>query len=97
MKKEISILLIITIIAIALTGCGGQGSKLTGTWVVDSVELDGAKFSVSELEAMGRDNWMGKTIMVLKDGGKAYIAEGGIDGIIVDWYETTDEKILLDG
>ena len=97
MKKENSILLIITIIAIALTGCGGQGSKLTGTWVVDSVELDGAKFSVSELEAMGRDNWMGKTIMVLKDGGKAYIAEGGIDGIIVDWYETTDEKILLDG
>lgn len=66
MKKGISILLIITMIAIALTGCGGGSSKLTGTWVVDSVELDGAKFSVSELEAMGRDNWMGKTIMVEK-------------------------------
>lgn len=97
MKKGFSLLLVIAMIAIALTGCGGGSSKLTGTWVVDSVELDGAKFSVSELEAMGRDNWMGKTIMVLKDGGKAYIAEGGIDGVIVDWYETTDGKILLDG
>lgn len=97
MKKGISILLIIAMIAIALTGCGEGGSKLTGTWVVDSAELDGAKFSVSELEAMGRDNWMGKTIMVLKDGGKAYISEDGDDGAIIDWYETTDGKILLDG
>ena len=97
MKKGISILLMIATIAIALTGCGGGGSKLTGTWVVDSVELDGTKFSVSELEAMDYDNWMGKSIMVIKDGGKAYIAEGGEDGVIVDWYETTDGKILLDG
>ena len=97
MKKGISILLMIATIAIALTGCGGGGSKLTGTWVVDSVELDGTKFSVSELEAMDYDNWMGKSIMVIKDGGKAYIAEGGKDGVIVDWYETTDGKILLDG
>ena len=53
MKKGFSLLLVIAMIAIALTGCGGGSSKLTGTWVVDSVELDGAKFSVSELEAMG--------------------------------------------
>lgn len=97
MKKEISILLIITIIAIALTGCGEGGSKLTGTWVVDSAELDGAKFSVSELEAMGWDDGMSETFMVLKDGGKAYISEDGDDGAIIDWYETTDGKILLDG
>lgn len=97
MKKGISILLIIAIIAIALTGCGEGSSKLTGTWVVDSVELDGTKFSVSELEAMDYSDWMGKSIMVIKDGGKAYLAEGGKDGVIVDWYETTDGKILLDG
>ena len=97
MKKGISILLIIAMIAIALTGCGEGGSKLTGTWVVDSVELDGAKFSVSELEAMGWDDGMSETFMVLKDGGKAYISEDGDDGAIIDWYETTDGKILLDG
>ena len=97
MKKGISILLIIAMIAIALTGCGEGGSKLTGTWVVDSAELDGAKFSVSELEAMGWDDGMSETFMVLKDGGKAYISEDGDDGAIIDWYETTDGKILLDG
>jgi len=97
MKKGISILLIIAMIAIALTGCGRDGGKLTGTWVVDSVELDGAKFSVSELEVMGRDDGMSKTFMVLKDGGKAYISEDGDDGAVIDWYETTDGKILLDG
>ena len=97
MKKGISILLIIAMIAIALTGCGEGGSKLTGTWVVDSAELDGAKFSVSELEAMGWDDGMSETFMVLKDGGTAYISEDGDDGAIIDWYETTDGKILLDG
>lgn len=97
MKKGISILPIIAMIAIALTGCGEGGSKLTGTWVVDSAELDGAKFSVSELEAMGWDDGMSETFMVLKDGGKAYISEDGDDGAIIDWYETTDGKILLDG
>ena len=97
MKKGFSLLLVIAMIAIALTGCGGGSSKLTGTWVVDSAELDGAKFSVSELEAMGWDDGMSETFMVLKDGGKAYISEDGDDGAIIDWYETTDGKILLDG
>ena len=97
MKKGISLLLVFAMILTALAGCGGKANKLTGTWNVDSVELDGARFKVSELAAMGRDDWMGKTLLVLKDGGKAYLAEGGVDGVIVDWYETTDGKVLLDG
>lgn len=97
MKKGISLLLVFAMILTALAGCGNEANKLTGTWNVDSVELDGARFKVSELAAMGRDDWMGKTLLVLKDGGKAYVAEGGVDGVIVDWYETTDGKVLLDG
>ncbi len=97
MKKGISLLLVFAMILTALAGCGGKANKLTGTWNVDSVELDGARFKVSELAAMGRDDWMGKTLLVLKDGGKAYLAEGGVDGVVVDWYETTDGKVLLDG
>ena len=97
MKKGISLLLVFAMILTALAGCGNEANMLTGTWNVDSVELDGARFKVSELAAMGRDDWMGKTLLVLKDGGKAYLAEGGVDGVIVDWYETTDGKVLLDG
>lgn len=97
MKKGIALLLVFAMILTALAGCGNEANKLTGTWNVDSVELDGARFKVSELAAMGRDDWMGKTLLVLKDGGKAYLAEGGVDGVIVDWYETTDGKVLLDG
>lgn len=97
MKKGIALLLVFAMILTALAGCGNEANKLTGTWNVDSVELDGARFKVSELAAMGRDDWMGKTLLVLKDGGKAYVAEGGVDGVIVDWYETTDGKVLLDG
>ena len=97
MKKGIALLLVFAMILTALAGCGNEANKLTGTWNVDSVELDGARFKVSELAAMGRDDWMGKTLLVLKDGGKAYFAEGGVDGVIVDWYKTTDGKVLLDG
>ena len=97
MKKGISLLLVFAMILTALAGCGNRENKLTGTWNVDSVELDGARFTVSELAAMGRDDWMEKTLLVLKDGGKAYFAEGGVDGVIVDWYKTTDGKVLLDG
>ena len=97
MKKCVSILLVIAMIAAILVGCGEKAAKLTGTWNVDSVELDGARFQVSELAAMGRDDRMAKTFLVLKDGGKAYFAEGGTDGVIVNWYETTDGKVLLDG
>ena len=97
MKKGIALLLVFAMILTALAGCGNEANKLTGTWNVDSVELDGARFKVSELAAMDQDDWMGKTLLVLKDGGKAYVAEGGVDGVIVDWYETTDGKVLLDG
>ena len=97
MKKGISLLLVFAMILTALAGCGNEANMLTGTWNVDSVELDGARFKVSELAAMDQDDWMGKTLLVLKDGGKAYVAEGGVDGVIVDWYETTDGKVLLDG
>lgn len=42
MKKGISLLLVFAMILTALAGCGNEANKLTGTWNVDSVELDGA-------------------------------------------------------
>lgn len=96
MRKR-NIALLAFIMVLFLVGCGSKTNKLTGTWIVDSVEMDGTKFSASELEAIGSNDWASKTLMVLKDGGKAYFAEGGVDGVIVDWYETTDGKILVDG
>ena len=94
-KRKLTILAFI--MALFLVGCGSKTNKLTGTWIVDCVEIDGAKFSASELEVINGDDWVSKMFMVLKDGGKAYLSEDGVDGVIVDWYETTDGKILLDG
>ena len=71
MKKAISLLLVIVMTTIALAGCGKKTDKFIGTWKVDSIEIDGAKFTVSELKAMGDDSMCAAQI-VIKTGGKAY-------------------------
>lgn len=85
MKKGISMLLTLIMI-ISLVGCGSKTNKLIGTWKVDSAEIDGTKFTASELEAMGDDSLSGGEI-VIKDGGKAYVSDGD-SGDVVDWTET---------
>ena len=69
MKKAISLLLVIVMTTIALAGCGKKTDKFIGTWKVDSIEIDGAKFTVSELKAMGDDSMCAAQI-VIKTGGK---------------------------
>lgn len=86
MKKVISLLLAIMMIAVVLAGCDGKTDKLVGTWKTASVELDGTKYTISELEAMGDDS-MSEAQIVIKEGGKAYVADGN-DGDIVDWVKT---------
>ena len=86
MKKVISLLLAIMMIAVVLAGCDGKTDKLVGTWKAASVELDGTKYTISELEAMGDDS-MSEAQIVIKESGKAYVADGN-DGDIVDWVKT---------
>ena len=86
MKKVISLLLAIMMIAVVLAGCDGKTDKLVGTWKAVSVELDGTKYTISELEAMGDDS-MSEAQIVIKESGKAYVADGN-DGDIVDWVKT---------
>lgn len=83
------------ILVLSMTACGaGEAKTLTGTWKVDSVEVDGAEFSLAEMEAMGESD-LSQTQIVIKDGGKAYVAEPGYSNI-VDWSETKN-GIRLDG
>lgn len=86
MKKVISMLLAITMIAIVLVGCDSKTDSLFGTWRADSVEVDGVKYTIAELEIMGDDS-MSEAQIVIKEGGKAYVADGN-DGDIVDWVKT---------
>ena len=92
MKKPVAILLAVAVL-LALAGCGKE-SALTGTWKIDHVEADGATFTLSELEAMGEDE-LSHSVIVLKDGGKAYVSEGD-DGLVTDW-SRSDGGIILNG
>lgn len=92
MKKPVAILLAVAVL-LALAGCGKE-SALTGTWKLDHVEADGATFTLSELEAIGEDE-LSRSVIVLKDGGKAYVSEGD-DGFVTDW-SRSDGGIILNG
>lgn len=83
MKKGLSILMVISLMAMLLTGCGNKAASLPGTWEVDSVEVDGTKYALSELEAM-EDYSASQTHIILKEGGKAYVSDSGTEDI-VDW------------
>lgn len=95
MKKKITMLLSAIIVVLSLAGCEQKANKLTGTWTIDAVEVDGAMFTAAELVAMDSDNWVTKSIIILKDGGKAYVAEGGVSGVIVDWAQTDESNIII--
>lgn len=93
--KKTWIAALILVLVLSMTACGaGEAKTLTGTWKVDSVEVDGAEFSLAEMEAMGESD-LSQTQIVIKDGGKAYVAEPGYSNI-VDWSETKN-GICLDG
>lgn len=92
MKKPVAILLAVAVL-LALAGCSKE-SALTGTWKLDHVEADGATFTLSELEAIGEDE-LSRSVIVLKDGGKAYVSEGD-DGFVTDW-SRSDGGIILNG
>lgn len=95
MKKKITMLLSAIIVVLTLAGCEQKANNLTGTWTIDAVEVDGAMFTAAELDAMDSDNWVTKSIIILKDGGKAYVAEGGVSGVIVDWAQTDESNIII--
>lgn len=95
MKKKITMLLSAIIVVLSLARCEQKANKLTGTWTIDAVEVDGAMFTAAELDAMDSDNWVTKSIIILKDGGKAYVAEGGVSGVIVDWAQTDESNIII--
>lgn len=82
MKKIISLLTAVSVLTIMLVGCSGKKDELVGTWKADSVEVDGTRYTISELEAMG-DNSLNDSQIVIKEGGKAYVADGN-NGDIVD-------------
>lgn len=86
MKKVISYLLAITVLATALTGCDRKAEPLVGTWRADGVEVDGTKYTMAELDAMG-DNSISRAQIVVKEGGKAYVSDGHT-GNVVDWTKT---------
>lgn len=93
MKKLLTLFLVV-IMALSLVACGGSEDKITGTYKADSVEVEGVKYTISELEAMGNDS-LSTAQIVIKDGGKAYISDD-TSGDIVDW-EKTENGIKIGG
>lgn len=85
MKKLIAIVLSV-VVSISLVACGNEEFKLTGTWQAAKAEIDGATFTVSELEAMGEDEFS-DFYLIIKDGGTAVAIEQGRSDVI-DWEET---------
>lgn len=90
MKKAISLLLAVLMMAAALSGCGKGADTLVGTWKADSIEADGIQYTVSDIEAIGESELsdiLRSMQLVLKEGGAAYIS-AGTDAVIVDWEKT---------
>lgn len=91
MKKRFVILIFISIsLTSLLFGCSQNlnDMDLCGTWKISHVNIDGSDFSISELEAMN-DYSMSDSVLVIKDGGKAYLVEDG-NGHLTDWESTKD-------
>ena len=96
MKKAISLLLAVLMIAAALSGCGKGADTLVGTWNADSIETEGIKYTVADIEAIGETELSGllrSMQLVLKEGGAAYLTIGPDAGVI-DW-EKTDEGVRI--
>lgn len=75
----------------ALSGCGKGADTLVGTWCADSIEAEGIKYTVSDIEAIGETELSGilrSMQLALKEGGAAYLSVG-TDAAIVDWEKRT--------
>lgn len=95
MKKWITVFLAL-VMAITVTACSKSEKNidLCGTWKVDCIEYDGAKFSVEEWR-IAEDEDLSSFYIVFKDGGKAYIYEDGY-GELVNWLKSED-SVMIDG
>lgn len=87
MKKAISLLLLIAVMSTVFAGCSVEADNLIGTWKADSIEADGVKYTISEIEAMGDDS-MSEAQIIIKDGGKALLSDG-VSSDIVNWKKTS--------
>lgn len=93
--KKLIAVAIALVLMVSLVGCGETTAEdLVGTWKIDSIEYDGSKFSVDEWKTM-EDEDLSQFIIVLKEGGKAYIYDGEYDDL-VDWIFSED-VIMIDG
>lgn len=87
MKKTLCIFVIlITFLLSVSCGVSNGVGKIYGRWEATEVELDGSRFTMEEIQAMG-DHTMDDLYIVIKEGGKAY-AHLGEEGLLVDWEET---------
>ncbi len=100
MKKLISVVLAAIMAAFTLAGCAGietsKKDELIGTWKADSMEIDGARFTVDELMEIAPDDDDIDSRIVFKEGGKAWMANVFNYGEIVDWERTETGVIMLD-
>ncbi len=97
MKKVISMVLAVLML-LSLAACGGKAPDTVkdgypGTWIIDHLTIDGVTYAQSELEALG--DYRSQALLVIKEGGQAYAAESGLNGVIIAWSET-ENGILLD-
>lgn len=94
--KKFFALLLAAIMLISLSACGGnsKSNEVFGTWVVDSIESDGSKFSIDEWKNLENDD-LSKCFIVFKEGGKAYVYDGDY-GNLCDWLQS-ENSIMIDG
>lgn len=94
--KKLTAIAIALILTVSLVGCGGKTTEedLLGTWKIDSIEYEGSKFSLDEWKTM-EDEDLSQFVIVIKEGGKAYIYDGEY-GDLVDWIFSED-VIMIDG
>ncbi len=94
MKKLLAIFLAMAMM-LSLAACGEESSEdLGGKWQVEFIEHEGSRFSVAEWNDVEYEDFSDFYI-VLKDGGKAYIYDGGY-GDLVDWLASGD-SVMIDG
>ena len=100
MKKVLTLLLSVIMI-ISLSACGEKESgekekskKFLGTWKIECIEYEGAKFSVEEWKNMENSDFSDFYI-IFKDGGKAYIYDEGY-GELVNWLKSNNKIMIGD-
>lgn len=108
-KRFMFLLLILAVGVCVFTGCGKSPSNeessqvseekekkeetLSGTWEPVKAEVEGSIFTIDELENMG-DNSLDGFILILKDGGKAYVKDQQSEGII-DWKKNGEKSVAI--